>query len=65
MKRSEMIKIMKEAYSDRLKYQMLYFDDELAGQVLDAMEKAGMLPPTYFGYGSCPINKWESEDETK
>lgn len=47
MKRSEMIKIMVNAYSDRIKDQMIYFDKEDANRLLTAMEAAGMKPPVY------------------
>lgn len=49
MKRSEMLKIMSEAYSDKTKHRRLYFDLEDANRVLTAMEEAGILPPTISG----------------
>ena len=47
MKRSEMLKLMSEAYSDRAKHRMLYFDISDADQVLMAIELAGMQPPPH------------------
>ena len=45
MRRSEIIKLMVNAYSDRIKDQMIYFCKKDADRVLTAMEDAGMLPP--------------------
>jgi hypothetical protein len=47
MKRSEMIKTMVNAYSSRIKDQMIYFDEEDAARVLEAMEAIGMQPPPH------------------
>ncbi len=44
MKRSEMIKVVLDAYAGEYA-PTYYFDEEDADRVLAAIEKAGMLPP--------------------
>lgn len=70
MKRSEMVKVMVNAYSDRVKDQMIYFTKEDAERVLAAMEQVGMQPPfnwrTVDGFKdghSDEFHYWEPEDK--
>lgn len=42
MKRSEMLKLMSEAYGRK---NYIYFDEDDADRVLTAMEAAGVMPP--------------------
>jgi hypothetical protein len=63
MKRSEMIAILENIINSKLYQDYLFGEDDLK-DVLDAVEKAGMLPPTVrlpaFGVND---NAWEPEDE--
>jgi hypothetical protein len=47
MKRSEIIKVMVEAYSDRIKDQTIYFCPEDAERVLKAIEEF-MIPNQFY-----------------
>lgn len=66
MKRDEMVdlitKIILNLYPDLTKYEG--YESGVwheASFLLEKIEEKGMLPPTYFGYGAYPINKWENE----
>lgn len=61
MTRTEMLKKMLECY--RSCKVMRYSDEVALDRVLEVLEENGMLPPTYFGFGTYPINKWEAEKE--
>jgi len=67
MKRSEMIDIIETiAHKDGA-----YLYSNTANDILEAMEKAGIIPPKYEDYEAscyydriCYRNEWEPEDET-
>lgn len=61
MKRSEAIEKMKKCY--QACKTMRYSDEQAMDRVLEVLEENGMLPPTYFGYSSIPVNKWEQDDK--
>jgi hypothetical protein len=46
MKRSEMLEIIKRQWQDSTSFPS---DDSVAKSILDAIEKAGMLPPPMYG----------------
>ena len=64
MKRSEMINVLAEAINSQT-YQDYMFDEEMLNNVLDAIEKAGMIPPgvpNLYGFtdeeGDVILNYW-------
>ncbi len=65
MKRSEAIKRFIEIVRDNCYDEGFVLCEEEADKMLKELENMGMLPPTYCGYSSIPINRWESEDESR
>jgi len=70
MKRSEMITIMNEAYSEWvdiwIKSNLGEGLPHMQDYILNKMEEAGMLPPTIkekncYECGGHTVNKWENE----
>jgi hypothetical protein len=68
MKRSDMIKILRDSFLEHMNCQCCSTDEELYSKVLQILEKAGMLPPNCKLHepGIFHVNeshKWEPEDE--
>lgn len=69
MKRSKMIDLM-WSYIQKVEYDYDYYmDEENVKELLDLIEKAGMLPPANpkkgFECGECGVDYYEWEDEKK
>lgn len=62
MKRTELLSKMLKCFQV-CKEELKYSDEQAMDRALEIAEENGMLPPTYFGFGTYPINKWETEDE--
>lgn len=61
MRRSEILEKMLKCF-ETCKKELNYTDEQALDRALEVAEEEGMLPPTYFGYGTMPINKWENEE---
>lgn len=62
MKKNDMEDIITAAIDSNGRFNEQVSTEELATIILYEIEKAGMIPPTTFGYGAFPINKWEDEE---
>lgn len=62
MKRSEMVNLMADFLQETLESQNYY--DDVADELLNILEKQGMLPPlTYLENFNVFDNSWENEED--